>query len=50
MARPAPVLPLVASTMVPPGFKRPSASARLTMLMAMRSFIDPAGFKNSHFT
>ena len=38
MARAIPVLPLVGSTMVPPGFSSPEASAASTMAMPMRSF------------
>jgi hypothetical protein len=34
----------VASTTVPPGFKRPSASAAAIMERAMRSLIEPPGF------
>src|SRR5262245_40467843 len=49
-ARPMPVLPLVASTMVPPGPSRPRRSASSTMLRATRSFIEPPGFRYSHLT
>ena len=49
MASPSPVLPLVPSTMVPPGFSRPSASAASIMAIPMRSFTEPPGFMNSHF-
>ena len=42
-----PVLPEVASTIVPPGFRRPSRSAASTMPSAMRSLIDPPGLNSS---
>src|SRR5438477_2371918 len=45
-----PVLPLVASTTVPPGPSRPRRSASSTMFRATRSFIDPPGFRYSHLT
>src|SRR6185436_13280103 len=45
-----PVLPLVASTTVPPGPSRPRRSASSMMLRATRSFIDPPGFRYSHLT
>ena len=44
IARPMPVLPEVGSTSVSPGLIRPSRSAASTMLSAMRSFTEPAGF------
>src|SRR6478672_7644986 len=44
-----PVLPLVGSTMVPPGFSAPLASAASTMRTAMRSFTEPPGLKYSTF-
>jgi hypothetical protein len=44
-----PVLPLVGSTMVPPGFSSPSRSAASMMRVAMRSFDDPPGFRYSTF-
>ena len=43
-ARPRPVLPAVASMMVPPGFRVPSRSAASIMERAMRSLIEPPGF------
>src|SRR5436190_13878466 len=49
-ASPMPVLPLVASTIVPPGPSNPRRSASSTMLRATRSFIEPPGFKYSHLT
>src|SRR4051812_14199547 len=48
-ARPMPVLPAVASTMVEPGRSRPSHSARRMMPIAARSFTLPPGFKYSNF-
>src|SRR6185436_18812838 len=45
-----PVLPLVASTIVPPGPSRPRRSASSTMLRATRSFMEPPGFRYSHLT
>jgi hypothetical protein len=50
MASPMPVLPLVASTTVWPGFSAPLRSPVSMMLSAMRSFTDDAGLKNSAFT
>src|ERR1700750_1101457 len=47
MARPAPVLPEVGSTMVPPGFSRPSRSAASIMATAGRSFTLPPGLNSS---
>ena len=47
MASPAPVLPLVGSTMVPPGFSSPARSARSTMARPIRSLTDPPGFRYS---
>ena len=47
MARPTPVLPLVASMMVPPGVRSPEASAARTIDRAMRSLTLPAGSKAS---
>ena len=49
MARARPVLPLVPSTTVPPGFNRPAASAASIMARPMGSFTDPPGFMNSNF-
>jgi hypothetical protein len=43
MARAIPVLPLVASMSVSPGAISPRASASAIMLMAGRSFTEPAG-------
>ena len=42
-----PVFPLVASRMVPPGLRRPSASAARTIDSAVRSLMLAAGLKNS---
>ena len=42
-----PVLPLVGSTIVPPGLSEPSASAASTMRLAIRSFTDPPGLRYS---
>src|SRR3954453_19588381 len=42
-----PVLPLVGSTIVPPGRRAPLASAASTMRTAIRSFTDPPGLKYS---
>ena len=42
-----PVLPLVGSTIVPPGCSAPLASAASTMRTAMRSFTDPPGLRYS---
>src|SRR6185312_3647631 len=50
MARPTPVLPLVGSTMVPPGSSCPSASAFSTIFRAIRSLMDPPGFRYSSLT
>src|SRR4029453_2644328 len=47
MASPAPVLPLVGSTIVPPGLSWPERSARSTMASPMRSLTDPPGFRYS---
>src|SRR5712692_8540019 len=44
-----PVLPLVGSTIVSPGFSRPSRSAVSIILSAMRSLTLPAGFIDSTF-
>ena len=49
-ASPIPVLPEVASTMVPPGASAPDASAVRIMFSAMRSFDDPPGLRPSSFT
>jgi hypothetical protein len=45
-----PVLPLVASTTVWPGFNVPLRSAASMMLSANRSLTEAAGLKNSHLT
>ena len=50
IASPIPVLPLVASTTVCPGFSVPLRSAVSMMLSASRSLTEPAGLKNSAFT
>src|SRR5689334_11689364 len=42
-----PVLPLVASTIVPPGLSSPERSAALTMDTPIRSLTEAAGFWNS---
>src|SRR6185503_6736196 len=49
MARPTPVFPLVASTMVPPGLSSPRFSACSMMNAPTRSLTDPPGFMNSNF-
>src|SRR5213594_1345856 len=49
MASPMPVLPLVGSTSVPPGFSAPPRSASSTMATAMRSLTLPPGFNDSTF-
>ena len=48
-ASPIPVFPDVASTMVPPGFKSPFASASWTIATAIRSLTEPPGLKDSTF-
>ena len=45
----SPVFPEVGSTMVPPGFRKPSLSASSIILTAIRSLIDPPALKYSHF-
>ena len=45
-----PVLPLVGSMIVPPGWRWPSFSAASIIASAMRSLIDPPGFERSDFT
>ncbi len=47
IARPMPVLPEVGSTIVPPAFSRPRASASSTIDSAMRSLIEPPGLSRS---
>src|SRR5690349_16806667 len=47
IASPTPVLPDVASTINPPGLRRPSRSAASIIAMPMRSFTEPPGLKNS---
>ena len=49
-AKPIPVLPLVASTTVCPGFKEPLVSAVLIILIANLSFTELPGLKNSGLT
>jgi hypothetical protein len=44
------VLPLVGSTIVPPGLSWPEASAASIIAKAMRSLIDAPGFDRSDFT
>ena len=46
-AKPIPVLPDVPSTMVPPGFNLPSASASSTIFSAILSFTELPGLKYS---
>src|ERR1044071_2020929 len=50
MARPMPVLPLVASMTVWPGFSKPRRSASSITPSARRSFTDPIGLNASIFT
>ena len=45
-----PVLPLVGSTIVPPGFSLPEASASSIIARAIRSLIDPPGLERSDFS
>ena len=45
----SPVFPEVGSTMVPPGFRKPSLSASSIILTAIRSLMDPPALKYSHF-
>ena len=47
MARPTPVLPLVGSTIVPPGLSQPLRSASSIMRMPMRSLTEPPGLSIS---
>src|SRR6266480_3184882 len=47
IASPTPVLPEVASTIRPPGLRRPSRSAASIIATPMRSFTEPPGLKNS---
>jgi len=47
MASAIPVLPLVASTIVPPGLSSPDFSAASTIATPMRSFTELAGLRNS---
>ena len=49
MASPTPVLPLVGSTIVPPGRSRPSRSAARIISSAGRSFDEPPGLVVSIF-
>src|SRR6266550_336355 len=46
-ASPTPVLPDVASTIRPPGLRRPSRSAASIIATPIRSFTEPPGLKNS---
>ena len=48
-ARPTPVLPLVASTIVPPGFSRPFFSASSIMTEPIRSLDGPARVEELEF-
>ena len=41
--------PLVPSTIVPPGSRRPASSAASIIASPIRSFTDPPGFMNSAF-
>ena len=50
IAKPTPVLPLVASTNLFPGFSFPYFSASRTILIPILSFKDPPAFMNSHLT
>ena len=47
MASPTPVLPLVGSTIVPPGRSSPDCSAASIIRSAIRSFTDPPGLRYS---
>src|SRR5438132_5404521 len=47
IASPTPVLPDVASTISPPGLRRPSRSAASIIATPMRSLTEPPGLKNS---
>ncbi len=49
IASPTPVLPDVGSTIVPPGWSSPEASAASIIRVAMRSFTDPPGLRYSIF-
>ena len=49
IASPRPVFPLVGSMIVPPGFKRPFASASSIIFSPIRSFTLPPGFIISSF-
>ena len=48
-ANPIPVFPEVPSIIVPPGFKRPSASASSIICKAILSFTEFPGLKVSYF-
>ena len=48
-ARPIPVFPEVPSTIVPPGFNNPEASASSIILSAIRSLTEFPGLKLSTF-
>ena len=43
------MLPLVGSTMTPPGASSPEASAASTIASAMRSLMEPPGLARSSF-
>src|SRR2546422_8012977 len=47
IASPTPVLPDVASTISPPGLRRPSRSAASIIATPIRSLTEPPGLKNS---
>jgi hypothetical protein len=49
IASPAPVLPEVGSTIVPPGCRRPSRSAASIIASPIRSLTEPPGFRYSSF-
>src|SRR4029078_700235 len=49
MASPTPVLPEVGSTIVPPGWSSPEASAASIIRAAIRSFTEPPGLRYSTF-
>src|SRR5258708_26645340 len=49
MARPTPVLPLVGSTMVPPGLRSPRFSASSIIARPIRSLTEPPGLSISSF-
>ena len=47
IASPTPVLPEVGSTIVPPGWSSPEASAASIIRVAIRSFTEPPGLRYS---